>query len=89
MAGWVEVGYGGPRWGVVCFVRATQVRLLKMSKTKAEESRELDDQVAEFLERGGEVQQIDTREAKLKDMMVSNRFFAKTNYLMFKSHKER
>ena len=64
MAGWVEVDCGGPRWGVVCFVRAT-------------------------LERGGEVQQIDTREAKLKDMMVSNRFFAKTNYLMFKSHKER
>ena len=58
-----------------------------MSKTKAEESKELDDQVAEFLERGGEVQQIDTREAKLKDMMVSNRFFAKTNYLMFKTSR--
>jgi len=24
-AGWVQVGYGGPRWGVVCFVRAGQV----------------------------------------------------------------
>lgn len=60
-----------------------------MSKTKAEESKELGDQVADFLKKGGEVQQVDTREAKLKDMMVSNRFFAKTNYLMFKTSKKK
>ena len=75
-AGWVQVGYGGLRWGAVCFVRAGlagwiqvgcgglrwgavwQVRLLKMSKTKAEESKELDDRVTEFLKKGGEIKQV-------------------------------
>lgn len=59
-----------------------------MKKTKAEESKELEDQVAAFLKKGGKIKQVDTRESKLKDMLISNRFFAKTHYNMFESNKK-
>ena len=54
-----------------------------MEKTKAEESKEMEDQVAEFLKKGGEIKQLDIRESKLKDLELSKRFFAKTHYLIF------
>ena len=50
-----------------------------MDKTKTEQSKELDDQVE-----GGEIKQLDTHESKLRDITLSNKFFAKTNYYMFK-----
>jgi hypothetical protein len=53
MAGWDQVDYGGSRWCVVW-----QVWLLKMNKTKAEESKELNDKVTEFLSKGGEIKQV-------------------------------
>ena len=60
-----------------------------MKKTKAEESKELEDQVAAFLKKGGKIKQVDTRESKLKDMLISNRFFAKTNYFVFRQDKKK
>ena len=55
-----------------------------MDKTKTEQSKELDDQVEKFLKQGGEIKQLDTHESKLRDITLSNKFFAKTNYYMFK-----
>ena len=55
-----------------------------MSKTKTEQSKELDDQVEKFLKKGGEIKQLDTHESKMKNYTLSNKFFAKTNYHMFK-----
>ena len=55
-----------------------------MSKTKTEQSKELDDQVEKFLKQGGEIKQLDTHESKMKNYTLSNKFFAKTNYYMFK-----
>tara|TARA_R100000664_G_C2740621_1_gene129173 strand:- start:829 stop:1002 length:174 start_codon:yes stop_codon:yes gene_type:complete len=55
-----------------------------MSKTKTEQSKELDDQVEKFLKQGGEIKQLDTHESKMKNYTLSNKFFAKTNYHMFK-----
>ena len=60
-----------------------------MEKTKAEESKEMEDQVAEFLKKGGEIEQLDIREAKLKDLELSKRFFAKTHYLLFNPEKKK
>tara|TARA_Y100001973_G_scaffold97673_1_gene154091 strand:- start:828 stop:1001 length:174 start_codon:yes stop_codon:yes gene_type:complete len=55
-----------------------------MSKTKTEQSKELDDQVEKFLKQGGEIKQLDTHESKMENYTLSNKFFAKTNYHMFK-----
>ena len=55
-----------------------------MDKTKTEQSKELDDQVEKFLKQGGEIKQLDTHESKLRYITLSNKFFAKTNYYMFK-----
>ena len=55
-----------------------------MDKTKTEQSKELDDQVEKFLKQGGEIKQLDTHESKMKNYTLSNKFFAKTNYHMFK-----
>jgi len=60
-----------------------------VSKTKAEESKELGDQVAEFLKKGGEIEQLDTKDSKLKDISLSNKFFAKTNYVMFSTNTKK
>jgi len=60
-----------------------------LTKTKAEESKEMEDQVAEFLKKGGEITQLDIRESKLKDLELSKRFFAKTNFLIFNPKKKK
>ena len=59
-----------------------------MSKTKTEQSKELDDQVEKFLKQGGEIKQLDTHESKMKNYTLSNKFFAKTNYHMFKKNEK-
>jgi len=59
-----------------------------MSKTKAEQSKELDDQVAEFLKKGGEIEQVDTTVSQLKSLTVSRKFFAKTHYLVVNNHEK-
>ena len=60
-----------------------------MKKTKTEESKEMEDQVAEFLKKGGEITQLDMQESKLKDLELSKRFFAKTNFLIFNPKKKK
>ena len=59
-----------------------------MKKTKQEESKELEDQVAEFLKKGGEIEQVDTTVSQLKSLTVSRKFFAKTHYLVVNNKKE-
>ena len=55
-----------------------------MTKTKSEESEELNNQVEEFLKKGGEIEEVDMSESKMKTFTLSNKFFAKTNYRMFR-----
>ena len=55
-----------------------------MKKTKSEESKELNNQVEEFLKKGGKIQTLDMSESKNKKFTLSKKFFAKTNYRMFK-----
>ena len=57
-----------------------------MSKTKEEQSKELDDQVAEFLKKGGEIEQVDTTVSQLRNLTRSRKFFAKTHYLVVNNH---
>ena len=59
-----------------------------MKKTKAEQSKELDDQVAEFLKKGGEIEQVDTTVSQLKSLTKSRKFFAKTHYLVVNNHEK-
>ena len=59
-----------------------------MSKTKEEQSKELDDQVAAFLKKGGEIEQVDITVSQLKSLTVSRKFFAKTHYLVVNNHKK-
>jgi hypothetical protein len=61
-----------------------------MSKTKAEQSKEKTgtDQVAEFLKKGGEIEQVDTTVSQLKSLTVSRKFFAKTHYLVVNNHEK-
>jgi hypothetical protein len=59
-----------------------------MAKTKEEQSKELDAQVAEFLKNGGEIEQVDTTVSQLKSLTVSRKFFAKTHYLVVNNKKE-
>tara|TARA_Y100001973_G_scaffold63096_1_gene92426 strand:+ start:327 stop:512 length:186 start_codon:yes stop_codon:yes gene_type:complete len=59
-----------------------------MSKTKEEQSKELDDQVAEFLKKGGEIEQVDTTVSQLKSLTRSRKFFAKTHYLVVNNHEK-
>ena len=56
-----------------------------MKKTKAEESKELEDQVAAFLKKGGKIKQVDTRESKLKRTW---KHLAKTHYDIAESNKK-
>ena len=63
-------------------------RRTEMAKTKEEQSKELDDQVAEFLKKGGEIEQVDTTVSQLKSLTVSRKFFAKTHYLVVNNKKE-
>ena len=58
-----------------------------MKKTKSEESKELNNQVEEFLKKGGKIEELDMSESKMKTFTLSNKFFAKTNYRMFKKDK--
>jgi hypothetical protein len=60
-----------------------------MAKTKEEQSKELDAQVAEFLKKGGEIEQVDTTVSQLKSLTVSRKFFAKTHYLVVNNHQKR
>jgi|TARA_R100001443_G_scaffold45711_1_gene58693 hypothetical protein len=60
-----------------------------MGKTKSEESKELDNDVEQFLKKGGEIKELDTSESKLKEMSLSNRFFAKTNFYLFSANKKK
>ena len=60
-----------------------------MEKTKAEESKEMEDQVAEFLKKGGEITQLDMQESKLKDLERATRFVAKTHFLIFNPKKKK
>ena len=57
-----------------------------MKKTKLEQSKELDDQVAEFLKKGGEIEQVATSGSQLKSLTKSRKFFAKTHYLVVNNH---
>ena len=63
-------------------------RRTEMAKTKEEQSKELDAQVAEFLKNGGEIEQVDTTVSQLKSLTVSRKFFAKTHYLVVNNKKE-
>ena len=58
-----------------------------MTKTKSEESEELNNQVEEFLKKGGEIEEVDMSESRMKTFTLSNNFFAKTNYRMFRKGK--
>ncbi len=59
-----------------------------MKKTKQEESKELEDQVAEFLKKGGKIEEVDITVSNSKKLELSKRFFAKTNYFVFRQHKK-
>ena len=59
-----------------------------MNKTKDEERKEIENQVEKFLKQGGEIKQLDTHESKIKNYSLSNKFFAKTNYHMFKKNEK-
>lgn len=59
-----------------------------MNKTKDEERKEIENQVEKFLKQGGEIKQLDTHESKMKNYTLSNKFFAKTNYHMFKKNEK-
>ena len=60
-----------------------------MKKTKQEESKELEDQVAEFLKKGGKIEEVDIAVSNSKKLELSKRFFAKTNYLVFRQDKKK
>tara|TARA_R100000005_G_scaffold90705_1_gene62343 strand:- start:374 stop:562 length:189 start_codon:yes stop_codon:yes gene_type:complete len=59
-----------------------------MTKSKSEQSEEINNQVAEFLKKGGEIEEVDMSESRMKTFTLSNKFFAKTNYRMFKKDKK-
>jgi hypothetical protein len=60
-----------------------------MKKTKQEESKELEDQVAEFLKKGGKIEEVDITVSNSKKLELSKRFFAKTNYFVFRQDKKK
>jgi hypothetical protein len=60
-----------------------------MKKTKQEESKELEDQVAEFLKKGGKIEEVDITVSNSKKLDLSKRFFAKTNYFVFRQDKKK
>ena len=60
-----------------------------MKKTKKEESKELEDQVAEFLKKGGKIEEVDIAVSNSKILELSKRFFAKTNYFVFRQDKKK
>jgi len=60
-----------------------------MKKTKTEESKELEDQVAEFLKKGGKIEEVDIAVSNSKKLELSKRFFAKTNYFVFRQDKKK
>jgi len=60
-----------------------------MKKTKKEESKELEDQVAEFLKKGGKIEEVDIAVSNSKKLELSKRFFAKTNYFVFRQDKKK
>ena len=60
-----------------------------MTKTKSEESEELNNQVEEFLKKGGEIEQVDITVSQLKSLTVSRKFFAKTHYLVVNNHQKK
>jgi len=60
-----------------------------MKKTKQEESKELEDQVAEFLKKGGKIEEVDIAVSNSKKLELSKRFFAKTNYFVFRQDKKK
>ena len=60
-----------------------------MKKTKKEESKELEDQVAEFLKKGGKIEEVDITVSNSKKLELSKRFFAKTNYFVFRQDKKK
>ena len=60
-----------------------------MKKTKQEESKELEDQVAEFLKKGGKIEEVDIAVSNSKKLELSKRFFAKTNYFDFRQDKKK
>ena len=60
-----------------------------MKKTKTEESKELEDQVAEFLKKGGKIEEVDIAVSNSKKLELSKRFFAKTNYYVFRQDKKK
>jgi|TARA_R100000988_G_scaffold103431_2_gene82758 hypothetical protein len=60
-----------------------------MKKTKQEESKELEDQVAEFLKKGGKIEEVDITVSNSKKLELSKRFFAKTNHFVFRQDKKK
>ena len=60
-----------------------------MKKTKEEESKEIKDQVAEFLKKGGKIEEVDITVSNAKKLELSKRFFAKTNYFVFRQDKKK
>tara|TARA_R100000152_G_C6778667_1_gene209517 strand:- start:2382 stop:2603 length:222 start_codon:yes stop_codon:yes gene_type:complete len=60
-----------------------------MKKTKQEESKELEDQVAEFLKKGGKIEEVDITVSNSKKLELSKRFFAKTNYFVYRQDKKK
>ena len=60
-----------------------------MKKTKKEESKELEDQVAEFLKKGGKIEEVDIAVSNSKKLELSKRFFAITNYFVFRQDKKK
>lgn len=60
-----------------------------MKKTKQEESKELEDQVAEFLKKGGKIEEVDIAVSNSKKLELSKRFFAKTNYFVYRQDKKK
>jgi hypothetical protein len=59
-----------------------------MKKTKTEESKELEDQVAEFLKKGGKIEEVDITVSNSKKLELSKRFFAKTNHFLYRQVKK-
>tara|TARA_R100001163_G_scaffold54546_1_gene41872 strand:+ start:244 stop:465 length:222 start_codon:yes stop_codon:yes gene_type:complete len=60
-----------------------------MKKTKQEESKELEDQVAEFLKKGGKIEEVDITVSNSKKLELSKRFFAKTNHFVYRQDKKK
>ncbi len=60
-----------------------------MKKTKQEESKELEDQVAEFLKKGGKIEEVDITVSNSKKLELSKRFFAKANHFVYRQGKKK